>query len=192
MPRGHSDTRTFDHSATVAGGPIHGTTVCHPNGLGFGVEQVHDAIISIRAANGGDADVIIGFNRAMAVETEQVRLDESASDKGVRIALSDPKGCRYFLAEVNREIAGQTMLTTEWSDWRNGWFWWIQSVYVLPAFRQIGVFRALYNHVRDLARREPDVRGLRLYVDRDNERAMRTYEKLGMTRTRYLLFEEEL
>ena len=102
----------------------------------------------------------------------------------------DPGGC--FIAEVDGAVAGQTMITREWSDWRDGWFWWIQSVFVDPAYRQRGVFRALHTHIRNEAMRDPDVCGLRLYVHHDNERAIKTYKKLDMVVTEYDLCEEEL
>lgn len=146
--------------------------------------------IHIRRATTADMATVISFNQAMAVETEGKTLDPDTVSAGVRAALEDESRCIYFMAEVDGRIAGQTMFTTEWSDWRNGIFWWIQSVYVDPAFRRRGVFRALYHHIRDLARERPDVCGLRLYVHRDNKRAIDTYRDLGMDLTEYLLCEE--
>ena len=147
--------------------------------------------IHIRRATTEDMEIIVGFNQAMAVESEQKTLDPAAVSGGVRQALGDSSRCLYFVAEVDGAIAGQTMVTTEWSDWRNGFFWWIQSVYVAPVFRRRGVFRALHQHVRDLARARPDVCGLRLYVHHDNERAILTYDGLGMKMTEYGLCEED-
>ena len=147
--------------------------------------------INIRRALPADGKIIAVFNQAMAVETESKPLDTRTVSEGVEAALADSGRAMYFVAEVDGEVVGQTMITTEWSDWRNGWFWWIQSVYVDPAHRRRGIFSSLYDHVRQLARREPDVCGLRLYVHGYNERALRTYRKLGMSVTPYLLCEEE-
>ena len=127
----------------------------------------------------------------MALETEQKRLDPGLIADGVRNALEDPTRCTYFVAEVDGAPGGQTMITSEWSDWRDGFFWWIQSVYVEPRFRRRGVFRALHAHIRRLARARPDVCGLRLYVHRRNTRAIETYARLDMTSTDYLLCEED-
>lgn len=146
--------------------------------------------ITIRIATGADADRMIAFNRAMADETEGLQLDDAASDNGVREALKDPSRCTYYLAEIDGAVVGQTMVTVEWSDWRNGFYWWIQSVYVEPESRRLGVFRSLYAHVRDLARARPNVCGLRLYVYRENRRALETYRQLGMTVTDYQVCEE--
>lgn len=146
--------------------------------------------ITIRIATGADADRMIAFNRAMANETEGLQLDDAASAKGVREALKDPSRCTYYLAEIDGAVVGQTMVTVEWSDWRNGFYWWIQSVYVEPDSRHLGVFRSLYAHVRKLARARPDVCGLRLYVYRENGRALETYRQLGMTVTDYQVCEE--
>jgi len=128
----------------------------------------------------------------MADETEGKPLLAATSEAGVRNALGDSNRALYFVAEVDRVVAGQTMITPEWSDWRNGFFWWIQSVYVKQEYRRRGVFRALYRHVASLATQRPDVCGLRLYVHRNNKTAIETYRNLGMSQTEYLLFEEEL
>lgn len=147
--------------------------------------------VLVRIATPEDLETVVGFNRAMAEETEAKTLDPAVATAGVRTGLADSDRCRYFLAERGGSVVGQTMLTTEWSDWRNGYFWWIQSVYVAPSQRRRGIFKMLYEHVNALARREPDVRGLRLYVHRDNHRALTTYRRLGMTLTEYLMYEEE-
>ncbi len=110
--------------------------------------------------------------------------------RGVPRALERPE-VRYCVAEVDGDVVGQMMLTYEWTDWRDGVFWWIQSVYVAPEARRRGVFRALYEHVHELAQADPDCRGLRLYMERDNHTAAATYEALGMTRTAYDVFEHD-
>ena len=153
--------------------------------------QSTNQAIEIRPATPSDANQVAAFNRAMAEETEGLHLDGAVLAAGVREALADPSRSRYFVAVVDGTVVGQTMFTTEWSDWRNGFFWWIQSVYVTPSHRRRGVFRALYDHVRSLARAQPDVVGLRLYVHEHNTRAMRTYERLGMTTTAYRLCEKD-
>ncbi len=150
-----------------------------------------DPSIHVRPAAIGDLDVIVAFNTALAVESENKTLDPATVTAGVRRAIEDPGRSLYFVAEVDAMMAGQTMVTLEWSDWRDGFFWWIQSVYVDPAFRRRGVFRALYEHIITLARQREDVCGVRLYVHRDNQRAIDTYGNLGMTLTEYLLCEED-
>ncbi len=147
--------------------------------------------ITIRTASDRDEELIVSNNRAMALETESKALDAKASADGVRRALADPTRALYFMAESGGEVVGQAMITTEWSDWRDGFFWWFQSVYVRPGHRCKGVFRALYEHIRTAAHDRGDVCGLRLYVDRDNTHALDTYEKLGMEVANYLLCEED-
>lgn len=142
----------------------------------------------IRRATAADEDTIVAFNAAMALETEHLRLDETVLRRGVRAALADPAKGFYLVAEAAGEVVGQTLVTAEWSDWRNGFFWWIQSVYVRPDARRGGVFRALFDHVRTAAAADPDAIGLRLYVDRDNARARATYAALGMADEGYVLY----
>jgi len=146
---------------------------------------------TIRPATLADAEIVARFNERLAGESEGKTLDPDTVLAGVRAGLTDPNRSTYYLAEVDGVVAGQLMITTEWSDWRNGYFWWIQSVYVDLPFRRRGVFRSLHNHVRDLARARPDVCGLRLYVHISNTRALDTYRKLGMDVTEYQLCEEE-
>jgi GNAT superfamily N-acetyltransferase len=147
----------------------------------------------IREARVIDAQVIAEFNLRMAWETEQRRLDPERVGKGVAALLSDPAKGTYYIAEVQKgdrwSIAGQLLITYEWSDWRNGNFWWIQSVYVAEEFRASGVFKALFNHIQSLAKAREDVCGLRLYVDAHNKRAQQAYERLGLKKTDYELFE---
>ncbi len=151
-----------------------------------------DRPIRIRRATLADLDTIVAFNQAMALESENKTLDLSTVTAGVRRALEDPGRSVYFVAEVDGTVVGQTMVTMEWSDWRNGFFWWIQSVYVDPDSRSRGVFRTLHEHILALARQRRDVCGVRLYVHRDNHRAVEVYAKLGMKLTEYLLYEEDL
>ncbi len=145
--------------------------------------------VHVRDAEPGDAALIADFNARLALETEDRQLDPTTVRAGVEATLARPELGRYFIAEVEDEVVGQTLITSEWSDWRDGMFWWIQSVYVPADARRRGVFRALYEHVQRLARADPDVCGLRLYVERDNTRAMVTYERMGMTLTPYQIYE---
>lgn len=147
--------------------------------------------VSIRPARLGDADTVVAFNAAMAWESEALRLDPATLSAGVRRALADPAKCLYFIADIDGRTVGQTMVTYEWSDWRNAWLWWIQSVYVIPEARRKGVFRRLYAHVREAAMARGDVCGLRLYVHRANAPAIQTYQRLGMTLGDYLVCQED-
>jgi ribosomal protein S18 acetylase RimI-like enzyme len=146
--------------------------------------------IVIRQAAPADAAVVCEFNRLLAKESEDKDLALALLEPGVRAALADAHKGRYFLAEAAGAIVGQLGITYEWSDWRNGWFWWIQSVYVVPAARRQGVFRALFRHVEESARADPAVIGIRLYVERDNHRAHHTYLSLGLAWTGYRVMEK--
>lgn len=148
--------------------------------------------IAIRPAARADAQTIAGFNQKMAEETEDKTLDPETVRKGVEAILNDPSRGFYLVAEGEGGVAGSLMVTPEWSDWRNGAFWWIQSVYVRPGARRRGVYRALHRAVRQRARDDEGVCGLRLYVERGNERARETYEALGMTETAYRMYEQIL
>ena len=145
--------------------------------------------MKIRQARTTDAAVIADFNRRMAQETERRRLKPVRVRRGVSALLKDRAKGIYFVAEEKGTVVGQLLITYEWSDWRNGNFWWIQSVYVAPKFRRQGVFRALYAHVHRLAKSSRAVCGLRLYVDADNARAQKTYALLGMARSHYEIYE---
>ena len=145
--------------------------------------------ISIRPATAADADFLAAGNAAMALETEHKQLDAGVVSAGVRAALADPGKGLYFIAESNGQRVGQLMFTYEWSDWRNGTFWWIQSVYVLPEARRNGVFRALFHHVEQLAQGDPSVCGIRLYVERENVRAQATYRHCGLHDAGYTVME---
>lgn len=144
---------------------------------------------TVRPATPADAVTITAFNLALALETESKRLDPATLAAGVAACLADPAKGFYRMAEQGGDIVGQLLVTTEWSDWRNGWFWWIQSVYVAPAVRRGGVFRALYHHVESAAAADPAVIGIRLYVERDNARAQAVYAALGLTLEPYLVME---
>jgi ribosomal protein S18 acetylase RimI-like enzyme len=145
--------------------------------------------IKIREAVLGDLPVIADFNVGLAQESEALSLDAARVRSGVEAMLKDPTKGVYYVAEVDGAVAAQLMITYEWSDWRNGNIWWIQSVYVNPEHRRAGLFRALFNHLQNLCQSRKDVCSLRLYVHADNTRAVQSYERLGMTRTRYEIFE---
>jgi GNAT superfamily N-acetyltransferase len=127
----------------------------------------------------------------LALETEALQLDPSCVQAGVAALLADSSKGIYYVAEVDGRIAGQLMITYEWSDWRNGNIWWLQSVYVRPEFRRQGVFRSLFDYLQGLARNTPGVCSLRLYMHADNSTAKRSYEQLGMLATKYHVFEME-
>jgi ribosomal protein S18 acetylase RimI-like enzyme len=143
----------------------------------------------IREATPADAQAIADFNARIAFETEDMRLPPEVVNSGVRALLADSTKGRYWVAESDSRVIGQIMVTYEWSDWRNGMIWWIQSVYVHGEYRQSGVFSALYRHIESLAREDPGVCGIRLYVERENARARRIYESLGMTNTDYRVMQ---
>jgi GNAT superfamily N-acetyltransferase len=145
---------------------------------------------TVRDARPGDAEVIARFNAALADETEGKRLDPAVLRAGVLRALADPDRLRYWVAESDGRVVGQAAVTREWSDWRNGWIWWFQSVFVAPEHRARGVFRALHGAIRAAALAEPDVIGLRLYVEEANAKAQATYQALGMRPGGYHVFEE--
>jgi ribosomal protein S18 acetylase RimI-like enzyme len=146
--------------------------------------------VSIRKAQLRDRDAIAAFNRAMALETEGRALIPELIDAGVLRLLNDPSLGFYLVAERAGKVVGCLMVTNEWSDWRNGLFWWVQSVYVEPGSRRQGVYRRLYDFIRELARAEPGICGFRLYVEKENAIAQKTYRSLGMAQTDYLVYEE--
>ena len=147
--------------------------------------------IAIRPATDSDLELLVRFQIAMASESEDKGLDENTLRHGIATALSSDDLALYIVAEIAGEPVGTLMLTWEWSDWRNGRFWWIQSVYVASSHRRLGVYSAMHQHVLSLASEDPTAAGLRLYVERDNDGAQATYRQLGMIETHYRLFEAE-
>ena len=145
----------------------------------------------IRDGIPADAPAIAAYNAAMAHETEALGLDPDRLLAGVRAVLDDPAKGFYLVAEKDGEIIGQLMVTYEWSDWRNCIFWWVQSVYVAPDARGRGTYRTLYDELLRRARKQGNVCGIRLYVERNNDAAKRTYRKLGMSATIYEMWESE-
>ena len=143
----------------------------------------------IRTASDEDADAIAAFNVAMARETEHRELNLDVVRRGVRGLLDRPHFGFYLVATVAGQVVASLMVTYEWSDWRNGCFWWIQSLYVVPEYRRRGVFRQMYAHLEEATHRDEMACGLRLYVEESNALARRTYETLGLALTRYTVYE---
>jgi ribosomal protein S18 acetylase RimI-like enzyme len=148
--------------------------------------------ITIRMAKAEELNSLVEFNQAMALETEGKHLDAQILQSGVEAVFHDDRKGFYVVAESEGKIVGGLMVTYEWSDWRDNWFWWIQSVYILPDFRGQKIYSRLYDFVKEKARDREDVCGFRLYVEHDNERAQKVYEKVGMEKSHYLMYEEML
>ena len=146
-------------------------------------------MIDYRQATPDDVSVIVDFQIAMALETEELELDREVCTRGVQAVFDDPSRGRYFLAESEGTVVASLMITFEWSDWRNGNVWWIQSVYVRPSFRGQRVYAGLYEHVQRLVQVDDGIRGIRLYVDRRNVSAQQVYTRLGMNGEHYQVFE---
>jgi ribosomal protein S18 acetylase RimI-like enzyme len=146
----------------------------------------------VRTARPADADVLVEFDRAMALETEGKQLDLEILNAGTIALLKEAERGRVFVVEIAGEVVATLSLTLEWSNWRNGYFWWIQSVYVCPAHRRRGHYRRLHDYVVALAEADPQVCGIRLYVEHENDAAQHTYRSLGMTETGYRIYEQDL
>jgi GNAT superfamily N-acetyltransferase len=145
--------------------------------------------IRYRGATPHDVPVIVDFQQAMARETEEVSLDHEICTRGVQAVFDDPSRGRYFVADSGGRVVASLLITYEWSDWRNGVVWWIQSVYVRPEMRKQRVYAGLYQHVQQIAESDSSVKGIRLYVDRRNKPAQEVYRRLGMNGEHYLVFE---
>ena len=147
--------------------------------------------LTIRDAALTDLPIVVRYNCELALETEQKQLNIEVLSRGVTRALTDPDRLRYWVAVADDdEVVGQAAITREWSDWRCGWIWWFQSVFVAREYRGQGVFRALYTHIRTVAQSKNDVIGLRLYVEEENRRAQSTYLAMGMVPGGYHVYEE--
>jgi ribosomal protein S18 acetylase RimI-like enzyme len=147
--------------------------------------------MDIRLAAQADADALIAFNQAMALETEGRTLEPGKIAPGVAAVFGDEKKGFYVVAEHDARIVGGLMVTYEWSDWRNAWFWWIQSVYILPEARGTGLYRRMYDFVKERAAKAGNVCGFRLYVETENVHAQKVYDGVGMSRSHYVMYEEE-
>ena len=145
--------------------------------------------ITYRDATPVHAPRIVAFQLAMARETEDLELDQGILTRGVDAVFADPSLGRYFVAEEDGEVVASLMITFEWSDWRSGMVWWIQSVYVMPEHRRRGIYAGLYEHVKAFVEGDPAIRGIRLYVDSRNTGAQEVYARLGMNGEHYRVFE---
>jgi GNAT superfamily N-acetyltransferase len=143
---------------------------------------------TIRKARAEDASAIIDFQQKMAWETEEMHLVPETISKGVNAVFADPARGQYWVAEDKNIVIASLLITHEWSDWRNTNVWWFQSVYVLPEFRRTGIFRSMYQHIKNEADKE-NIAGLRLYVETNNKGAQHTYEALGMESLHYKMYE---
>ena len=148
--------------------------------------------VSVRIGKPSDIESIVKFNQAIAWETEQKKLSLPLLIKGVRTVLENSEYGFYVVAEIDNSVIGCLSVTYEWSDWRCGLFWWLQSVYVAPEYRQQGVFRQLYRFVKERADKDSNICGFRLYVEKDNNAAQSSYKKVGMMESCYKVYEEML
>ena len=146
-------------------------------------------MIEIRPGRREDASDIVDFQIRMAKETEDFALDQSTVEKGVQAVFDDPHKGAYWIAELDRKVVGCLLTVPEWSDWRNGTVLWIHSLYVIPSARRRGIFRMMYETLKTMVEQSADLRGLRLYVERENERAQKTYNAMGMDGNHYKMFE---
>lgn len=142
----------------------------------------------IREARIIDAEKIIAFQKSMAMETEDMSLDTDTVNHGVHAVFADPHKGSYYVAEYKGEVIGSLLITYEWSDWRNSFVWWLQSVYIIPEHRRKGIFKEMYLHVKETALQN-NVSGLRLYVEQENVNAQKTYEAMGMKSDHYRMYE---
>ncbi len=147
--------------------------------------------MKIRRATLEDLDIIVTYNYNLAKETEDKLLDKELLSRGVKALLGDENKGVYHVCEIDGKVVGQIMYTYEWSDWRNGLFLWIQSVYVDAGYRKQGVFKALYCYIKEMCDTNEQVIGLRLYVEKENQVAQKTYQHLGMDECGYLMYEYE-
>lgn len=148
-----------------------------------------DQNYQVREASANEAEIIAGFQSAMALETEGVNLEFPILCAGVEAVFNHPHHGKYYVLETGGIIVASLLITLEWSDWRNQTIWWIQSVYVLPDYRQSGCYSKMYAHIKALANENPGVGGIRLYVDKSNQKAIHVYRRLGMDDGHYSLFE---
>ena len=146
-------------------------------------------MVKIRSGERADADTIVEFQICLAEETEGLSLDRATVGRGVQAVFDDPARGRYWVAEADGEVVGCLLSLPEWSDWRNGTIFWIHSLYVRPDFRRQGVFGLLYGHLQKMVQADDSLKGLRLYVEKENLIAKNTYETMGMDGQHYHLYE---
>ena len=145
--------------------------------------------MQVRIATLNDVESIVDFQLKMASETEGIKLHEPTVLKGVTAVISDKSKGQYYVTEINGKIIASLLTTYEWSDWRNGTILWIQSVYVLYEYRRKGIYRNMYSHLKQLVMENDNLNGIRLYADKSNLPAHKTYLKLGMSPDHYVTFE---
>lgn len=145
--------------------------------------------MKVRQATLNDHKAIVDFQLAMANETEGIVLDRPTVEKGVEAVINDANKGKYYITEAEGQVVSSLLTTYEWSDWRNGTILWIQSVYVLPDFRRKGVYRSMYAHIKEMVLNADNSNGIRLYADKSNLPAQKTYETLGMNQDHYITFE---
>lgn len=143
----------------------------------------------VRKATINDVDWIVEFQLLMASETEGIKLKKPTVTKGVLAVVNDNSKGKYYVAEIGNKIVSSLLTTFEWSDWRNGTVLWIQSVYVLPQFRRKGVYRSMYSFIKEMVLNDSNLNGIRLYADKSNIPAQKTYQTLGMSADHYVTFE---
>jgi len=143
----------------------------------------------VRRAKKEDIPIIVGFNQSMALETEGITLDTQKLYKGVEFVFKNETAGFYIVCEIDGDVKACLMITFEWSDWRNGTFWWIQSVYVSKEYRKLGLYKQMYSFIKTLVEEDNKLVGIRLYVDRENILAQKVYSKLGMEKSNYHMFE---
>jgi len=151
--------------------------------------KINKKMVRIRLALEEDKKTIAQFQLEMALETEDIDLKKDVLIDGVTAVFRDPAKGKYLVAEDDKQIVGSMLLTPEWSDWRDKWVLWIQSVYVLPEFRRKNIFSLMYAFAKQIAERDDDVAGMRLYVDNLNEKAIQVYKAIGMNGEHYRVFE---
>lgn len=145
--------------------------------------------MKVRTATIKDLETLVDFQVAMARETEGIDLQLETVEKGVKAVLNDPAKGKYYIAEINNKVVSSLLTTFEWSDWRNGTVLWIQSVYVMPQYRRRGVYRRMYSHIKTMVLSSDNLNGIRLYADKSNLPAHKTYINLGMNQDHYITFE---
>jgi GNAT superfamily N-acetyltransferase len=151
--------------------------------------KINKKMVRIRLALEEDKKTIASFQLEMAKETENIKLEEEVLINGVTAVFRDPTKGKYLVAEDDNQIVGSMLLTPEWSDWRDKWVLWIQSVYVIPEFRRKNIFSLMYEFAKQIAEHDEDVAGMRLYVDNSNEKAIKVYKAIGMNGDHYKVFE---
>lgn len=145
--------------------------------------------MQVRKATTKDINAIVDFQLKMAAETEGIELNSDIVLKGVTAVIEDERKGQYYVTEINEKVVASLLTTFEWSDWRNGTILWIQSVYVLENFRRRGIYRNMYSHIKNMVLNNPKLNGIRLYADKSNTAAHKTYQELGMNHDHYITFE---